>query len=427
MQHRQASTAEDAKRSLTAHFNAVRARSEEACAPLDIEDYSLQAMPETSPPKWHLAHTTWFFETFLLAPCVPGYTPFNPAFRYLFNSYYNGIGAQFSRAQRGLLSRPTLAEVLAWRETVNQGVRGLLARGLDEDMQRRLLTGLHHEQQHQELFFTDIQYSLSCNPLKPAYRTHPGAWLSGDDIPPLQWHALPEGLYALGATGAEDFAFDNETPRHRAFLPAFELASRPVTNGEWLAFMADGGYDDPALWLSDGWTARQQQGWQAPLYWQHDEHTGWQSFTLYGMQPIDPARPVCHVSAYEADAFARWAGARLPTEYEWEAAAQHLGARVDDGHFADDGHYHPRPVRATQLLGSVWEWTASSYGPYPGYQPPAGALGEYNGKFMCNQLVLRGGSCVSAAAHIRTSYRNFFYPPDRWQFSGLRLARGKQP
>ena len=428
MQHRHTRSIEDGTRSLTALFDDVRARSEYYCAPLTLEDHALQAIPETSPPKWHLAHTTWFFETFLLEPFLPGHTPFNPAFRALFNSYYNSVGEQFSRAQRGLLSRPALAEVLEWRDVVNQGVRTLLANArnddaLNDEVQRRLLIGLHHEQQHQELFFTDIQYSLSCNPLKPAYQENTGQWRGDAGTPALQWHALPEGLFAIGAKENADFAFDNETPRHRVFLSAFELASRPVTNAEWQAFMDDGGYDNPALWLSDGWAARQQHAWRAPLYWQHDDHDGWQSFTLYGMQPVDPARPVCHVSAYEADAFARWAGARLPTEQEWEAAAQHLDVRKEDSHFVDKGHYHPRAVKPSQLFGSVWEWTSSAYSPYPGYQPPAGALGEYNGKFMCNQLILRGGSCVSDLRHIRSSYRNFFYPPDRWQFSGLRLAR----
>ncbi len=433
MQHPHDTSAGMAAPPLLALYRDVRARSLDYCAPLALEDYGLQAMPETSPPKWHLAHTTWFFETFLLQPFLPGYAPFNTAFRSLFNSYYNSVGQPFSRARRGLLSRPTLDEVHAWRVTVDRAMARLLTTPHPQhtEIRRRLLIGAHHEMQHQELFFTDIQYSLSCNPLRPAYLPLHHTWLAETAAPPLAWQALPGGVYQIGAEAAQasafDFAFDNELPRHRTFLEPFEIAARPISNGEWLAFMADGGYHNPELWLADGWAACQAQQWRAPLYWEHSPHTGWQSFTLHGMQPIDPTRPVCHISGYEADAFARWAGARLPTEQEWEIAASQLPPNSEHAQFIDSGHYHPQPVRASQWFGSVWEWTASSYAPYPGYRPPAGALGEYNGKFMCNQLVLRGGSCVSDRRQLRPSYRNFFYPADRWQYSGLRLARSAAP
>lgn len=407
---------------LTEQFQRIRRQSVQLCAPLEIEDYGLQAMADTSPPKWHLAHTSWFFETFILKPYAPGYQPFNAAFEVLFNSYYNGIGKQFPRPQRGLLSRPTVAEVLDYREHVDRHMLDLLSQpdlpGRD-DVRARTRLGLHHENQHQELFFTDLKYSLHCNPLLPAYSTWRGNWLAPQATQTLRWDSFDGGLVDIGGEPADGFCFDNELPRHKVWLAPFEIADRLVTNHEFLAFIEDGGYQNPALWLSDGWSRCQQDHWQQPLYWQkRDGH--WFEFTLYGLQPLDPLRPVCHLSAYEADAFARWAGARLPTEFEWEhARSLQCGA----GQFLDQGEFHPRAVSTGQYMGSVWQWTASAYLPYPGFRPADGAIGEYNGKFMSGQQVLRGGSCVSDAFHIRASYRNFFYAPDRWQFAGLRLAR----
>lgn len=409
---------------LADEFRRVREQSLTLCQPLEIEDYGLQAMANTSPPKWHLAHTTWFFETFVLRPFFPGWREWNPLFEHLFNSYYNGVGTPFHRPDRGLLSRPTVAEVHRYRRATDEQVMALLdsPEGEHPEVRRRLEMGLHHEHQHQELLLTDLKYSFHANPLLPAYQ-RPATAPARRAASPLRWVAFPEGVYHIGADG-EDFCFDNERPRHRRFLEPFELASRPVTNGEFLAFMADGGYRRPELWLSDGWDEIQSENRQAPLYWRHTEE-GWRHFTLAGEVPVDPEAPVCHLSYYEADACARWADARLPTEAEWETAAS--GYPVA-GNLLDSGLFHPA-VNPTpgdglvQLFGDVWEWTASAYGPYPGFRPAEGAIGEYNGKFMCNQMVLRGGSCVSDAAHIRATYRNFFYPPDRWQFTGLRLAR----
>ena len=417
---------------LVEQFQVIRNLSEFYCAPLALEDYGLQAIVETSPAKWHLAHTTWFFETFVLRPFVTDYQPFHPQFEYLFNSYYNGIGAQFPRGKRGLLSRPGVEEIYQYRAAVDEAILALLARGGDahpDTIMQRITLGLHHEHQHQELFFTDLKYNFFCNPLFPAYQAYSGDWLEKTPATPLTWHDFEGGLSDFGTkVNTQDFIFekfiyDNECPQHRNFLEPFKLASRPITNGEYLAFIEDKAYQDPRLWLSDGWAQVQAQNWRHPLYWQFTDK-GWQEFTLYGLQELDPARSVCHLSAYEADAFARWAGARLPTEFEWEFAARQQGLQ---GHFAADRHWHPSVARQedglSQLFGSIWEWTSSSYSPYPGFHPPAGAVGEYNGKFMCNQLVLRGGSCVTDQRQIRPTYRNFFYPPDRWQFSGLRLAQ----
>ena len=417
--------AHSASDTLANALQQVRQQSVAYCEPLALEDYGLQAVAETSPPKWHLAHTSWFFETFILKPFANGYSVFHPQFEYLFNSYYNGIGEQFPRPSRGLLSRPTVAEVLAYREHVDRAMLALLE-ALEHPQRETILTrtllGIHHEHQHQELFFTDIKFSLHINPLTPAYRQAPVPWQQGA-CPDHGWLAFDGGLSECGAGVNEPFVFDNETPRHRVWLEPFSLARSLVTNDAFLAFVEDGGYRNPALWLADGWAEVRQHGWQHPLYWRQRDNQ-WFEYTLHGEQPLDPHRPVCHLSAYEADAFARWAGARLPTEFEWEHAA--AGQSVS-GQFVDSAHLQPLsgggdgPLQ--DLFGSVWEWTSSAYSPYPGFRMAEGAIGEYNGKFMCNQLVLRGGSCVSDRRHIRASYRNFFYPRDRWQFSGLRLAR----
>jgi ergothioneine biosynthesis protein EgtB len=408
---------------LAERYLVVRRCTEALCEPLATEDYVIQAMPSASPVKWHLAHTSWFFETFLLEPFLPSYRPFHPDYQYLFNSYYEQVGAMHPRSLRGQLSRPTVAEVYRYRAWIDEQLLALLETA-DADrrseISRRLEIGLQHEQQHQELLLTDLQYNLSVNPLRPAYRS---------DLPrppdsiaePLAWMEYPGGIGELGHAG-EGFAWDNEQPRHRVLLQPFRLATRLVTAGEYLEFMADGGYCRPELWLSDGWACLGEAGWQAPLYWEQRED-GWWRFTLAGMQPVNPAQPVSHVSYYEADAYARWAGKRLPVEAEWEHAA---GDLPPGGNLADSDNLQPLPAPAgdglQQMFGDLWEWTASPYSAYPGFRLPKGALGEYNGKFMCNQMVLRGGSCATPAGHVRASYRNFFYPHERWQFQGLRLA-----
>ena len=471
---------------LATQYSAVRRFTHRLCEPLATEDYVIQSMPDVSPTKWHIAHTSWFFETFILGETVPGYRPFHPRFNYLFNSYYNTIGERHPRPIRGLLSRPTVEEVFRYRAYVDEHMAGFLDR-LDADLAANgpdaalacwaplVAIGLHHEQQHQELLVTDIKNVFAINPLRPAYRPQAQAQshlqapaLRGEGLPALDWRPFEGGVYEigldpaggaqsaliaergrtaeLGRTAFDTFAFDNESPRHHVYLEPFALGSRLVTNGEYLAFMGEDGYRRPEFWLSDGWYAVQANGWAAPMYWEREGagHDGWQAMTLAGMRAVDEDEPVCHVSLYEADAYARWAGARLATEAEWEVAAQSVPVK---GNFVDDFHFHPvpsgkptgpgmptghgrngaRPQAATvvlhQMFGDVWEWTASSYSPYPGYRPAAGALGEYNGKFMCNQLVLRGGSCATSANHIRATYRNFFPADARWQFSGIRLAR----
>jgi ergothioneine biosynthesis protein EgtB len=406
---------------LAARYRTVRRASHELVAPLSPEDCGLQSMPDASPTKWHLAHTTWFFETLVLETQVPEYRAFDPHFRVLFNSYYNSVGEQYTRAQRGLLSRPTLDEVLAYRRHVDAHVLELLdepARDI-EHVDRIIELGIHHEQQHQELILTDLKHGLAQNPLRPTYRK--AAPPTAGSAEALSWHRFAEGLRTIGHSG-NSFAFDNECPEHRVFVDAFELASRPVTNGEYLAFIADGGYERPEPWLADGWATVQREGWRAPLYWS-EEPDGWSVFTLCGTQPVRPEDPVCHVSYFEADAYARWAGARLPTEAEWETAA---GGSLE-GNFVESGCLEPRPSPArdgapSALFGDVWEWTQSPYMPYPGFRPLSGSLAEYNGKFMSNQVVLRGGSCATPRSHVRATYRNFFYPHARWQFSGIRLA-----
>jgi ergothioneine biosynthesis protein EgtB len=401
-------------------YREVRAATEALCAPLSAEDCAVQSMPDASPVKWHLGHTSWFFETLVLEG-LPGHAPFHPAFRALFNSYYQSVGEPHPRPERGVLSRPSLEEVRAYRRHVDARILRLLDGGAPANALDVVELGLHHEQQHQELILTDLKHAFSRNPLRPAYRER--APEPAGRAGPLRWHGFEAGLREIGHAGA-GFAFDNERPRHRVFVEAFEIASRPVTHAEYLDFVRDGGYVRPELWLSDGFAAVAARGWRAPLYW--EERDGeWSAFTLGGMAPLRGDEPVCHVSHYEADAYARWAGARLPTEAEWECAAE--GAPIEGG-FVESGRLHPAPSppagrRPAALFGDVWEWTASAYAPYPGFRPLTGSLGEYNGKFMSNQIVLRGGSCATPRSHVRASYRNFFPPDARWQFSGIRLAR----
>jgi ergothioneine biosynthesis protein EgtB len=407
--------------SAVGRFPEVRGATEALCSPLAVEDHVVQSMPDASPAKWHLAHTTWFFETFLLAAVRRGYRSPFPQYDFLFNSYYNAVGERHERSRRGLLSRPTVAEVYEYRRRIDAEVLAAIEAGLPPDAAAVLEIGLHHEQQHQELILTDLKHMLAANPLRPGYAERIAAFPSAA-VPPARWIRHEPGVRRIGHDGA-GFAFDNEGPAHRVFLEAFEIADRPVTNGEYLEFLRDGGYRRPELWLSAGWNTVRSEGWSAPLYWETDGGATWRHFTLAGMREIDPAEPVCHVSLYEADAFARWAGARLPTEAEWEVAAG--PADPSEGDFVESGRFHPAPLNAggAAWFGGVWEWTRSQYSPYPGYAPAAGALGEYNGKFMCNQFVLRGGSCATPRSHIRRTYRNFFPPEARWQFSGLRLAR----
>jgi ergothioneine biosynthesis protein EgtB len=406
-------------------YMTVRGESQSICAPLEIEDYCIQTMPDVSPPKWHLAHTTWFFETFVLARFVKNYQVFHPAYDYLFNSYYLTHGQPFPRPQRGLLSRPTVREILTYREAVDAAMQKLLL-SLDAQHYREcgflVMLGLNHEQQHQELIYTDIKHIFSCNPLKPAYlEARPSTVKNTALQSPMRMQSFTGGLIEVGHNG-EGFAYDNEGPRHKVWLEDFALATRLLSNGEYLEFINDDGYQRSEFWLSEGWAAKQQQGWRAPLYWEQRDDRWWQ-FGFHGMQPLDPAAPVCHVSLFEADACARWAGKRLATEFEWEhVASQHVVA----GNLREQQALQTRAASTdtemSQLYGDVWEWTASAYSAYPGYQPAAGSIGEYNGKFMNSQMVLRGGSFATPQDHIRASYRNFFYPADRWQFSGIRFA-----
>lgn len=401
-------------------FLAIRAFSEALAAPLSPEDQTIQSMPDVSPTKWHLAHTTWFFETFALKPFVAGYRAFDPAYHYLFNSYYEAEGPRHPRPQRGLLSRPGVGEILAYRRHVTEA----MARALDRPEATNtplgpiVELGLHHEQQHQELLLMDIKHVLSINPLRPAYS---GDLPSGEGkAPALDWLAFAGGLVEIGHRG-DGFAFDNEGPRHRVWLEPFRLASRLSTCGEYAAFIADGGYRRPEFWLSAGWAIVQERGWQAPLYWEQRDGA-WHVFTLGGLRAMNADEPVCHVSFYEAAAFAKWAGKRLPREAEWEHAA---ASAAIDGNTAESGALHPLAASGAglaQMFGDVWEWTASPYVAYPGFREPPGAIGEYNGKFMSNQMVLRGGCAVTPPGHLRASYRNFFPPDARWMFGGIRLA-----
>jgi ergothioneine biosynthesis protein EgtB len=429
---------------LAERYSQTRRFTEHLCEPLAVEDFVVQSMPDASPTRWHLAHTSWFFETFVLARWEANYRPANAAFQVLFNSYYNGVGEAFPRARRGLLTRPTVAEVFEYRHAVDERMARLLQSvKLDEadfdgsadethDMASVVELGINHEQQHQELMLTDIKHALSCNPLFPAYRESPASAPPKSPEPHAGWSSFEEGVTEIGYEG-DLFAFDNERPRHKTFLQPFEIRHHLTTNREFLDFINDRGYRRPELWLSLGWSTLREQQWAAPLYW-IERDGSWHEFSLGGLRRLHLDEPVCHISYFEADAFARWSGARLPTEGEWEHAAASLDLKSSsaittfiEGGFVESERYHPAPVNGeaglAQLYGEVWQWTASPYAPYPGYAPLPGTLGEYNGKFMCNQYVLRGGSCASSIRHIRPTYRNFFPPDARWQFTGFRLAR----
>jgi ergothioneine biosynthesis protein EgtB len=438
MNHLQANSPEHASSPLAQRFLQTRAHTLALVQPLSPEDCQAQSMPDASPAKWHLAHVTWFFETFILERYEANFQAFNPAFRMLFNSYYNAVGDKHPRPERGLLTRPGLQEVLAWRSQVEARVCALLDSPHDPQVDALLELGIQHEQQHQELLLTDVKHLLSRSALQPVYAK---AWpLARVAAVPAQWVVQASGLQQIGHAG-EDFAFDNETPRHQQYLAPYALMNRLVTHGEWLEFMNAGCYSQSQWWLAAGWDWLRAQGIDAPLYWQQDGdarvHQGWTNFTLHGRAPIDPHTPIVHISYFEADAYARWKsasdpawlGARLPTEAEWEASAQMLASDyLAQGNFVDSRALHPMPVSKPkaglmQMMGDVWQWTSSSYSAYPGFSAWEGAVGEYNGKFMVNQYVLRGGSCATPRSHMRTSYRNFFPTDARWQFTGLRLAK----
>jgi ergothioneine biosynthesis protein EgtB len=411
---------------LSRRYRNVRCFSEKLCETLEPEDFVIQTMPEASPTKWHLAHTSWFFETFVLKRFCPDYESKHPQYNFLFNSYYNAVGPFYSRPHRGLLSRPTVKEVFRYRTDIDLLVSDLIESADDqllEKLEPIITLGLNHEQQHQELMVTDIKSVFWQNPLRPVFRER--ARTPHSPAAPLKWISFHEGIQQIGHDG-QGFSFDNEVPRHRVFVDAFNLGSRLVTNAEYLAFIDDGGYRRPELWLSLGWNTVNERHWACPLYWEKRDGK-WFTMTLAGMTELVPEEPVCHVSLFEADAYARWAGARLPTEQEWETASSEVSPT---GNFVENERFHVAPltaanssVKPAQMFGDVWEWTQSSYSPYPGYAPAAGALGEYNGKFMCNQYVLRGGSCATSQTHIRRTYRNFFPPDARWQFTGIRLAK----
>jgi len=409
------------------YYLDVRQMTHGLCQPLAIEDYVIQPVASVSPPKWHLAHTTWFFETFVLQPYMPDYTPYHPLYSYLFNSYYQHIGERWERLKRGDLSRPTVQEVYAYRAAIDDRMMQLIDT-LDapqwSEVYNRIVLGLHHEQQHQELLVTDIKYILATNPLYPVYHARPRLTPAAP-VAAAHFIAFAGGMYDLGYA-AEGFCFDNEQPAHRVFVHDFALQNRLVTNGEYLAFIEDGGYGDFRHWLSNGWDTVQREGWEAPLYWQRLDGQ-WHEMTLTGLRQLDVYAPVTHVSYYEAAAYASWTGKRLPAETEWEVAARCAGATPEAGNFVETHNFHPMPApqqegTLVQMLGDGWEWTGSAYLPYPGYRQGPGALGEYNGKFMSDQMVLRGGSCATPRSHIRVTYRNFFPAYERWQFTGIRLA-----
>ncbi len=408
-------------RSLRVRLFDARRRSIEITAPLSAEDMAVQAMDDASPTKWHLAHTTWFFETFILKDYLDGYILFDPAFNYCFNSYYELIGERHPRSKRGLLTRPSIDRIIAYREYVDCSLERLISdvAAFNSELARLVEIGINHEQQHQELMLTDILSLFAANPLRPAYSA-PRTPVRAESAQKMRWVEFSGGLQQVGHDG-NGFAWDNESPRHSVFIHPFMLADRLVTNAEWMEFMSDGGYCAPSLWQADGWTTINRENWRAPLYWEQCDGE-WFAMSLEGLQPLDPQAPVAHVSYYEADAFARWSKARLPTEFEWETGAameKQISQTGDRRSTADDSALHGR---ARQMFGEVWQWTSSAHLPYPGYRPPAGALGEYNGKFMVGQHVVRGSSFATPREHARLSYRNFFYPHQRWQFLGLRLA-----
>ncbi|MET0061632.1 MAG: ergothioneine biosynthesis protein EgtB [Candidatus Thiodiazotropha endolucinida] len=405
---------------LMTEFQRVRRFSESLCLPLRADDFQIQSIVQTSPPKWHIAHVSWFFEAFVLPHFNPGYRPFHPRFDYIFNSYYYTHGMMHPRPRRGLLSRPTVDEVYRYRAHVDEQMMQLMET-IDEkvwsELAFRVILGLNHEEQHQELLLMDVKHNFWSNPLKPAYRDD--LQTASGNTRAIRWVEQAGGVHRIGHGGAEDFAYDNETPRHDLLLSDFRLADRLVTNGEYRAFMEDGGYEDPALWLSDGWALLQREAWRHPLYWEQEEGE-WLQFTLGGLSPLNPHEPVCHLSYYEADAYARWSGKRLPLEGELEVV---LSQQPLSGNFVDRDQLHPAPAgEMGQWFGDLWTWSASPYAAYPGFKPLGGSMGEYNGKFMSNQMVLKGGCCATPAGHTRASYRNFFYPDERWAFTGLRLA-----
>jgi ergothioneine biosynthesis protein EgtB len=398
-------------------YRAIRRMTEQLAEPLSPEDQTVQSMPDVSPTKWHRAHTSWFFETFLLRPAAPGYREFHPDYGFLFNSYYEAAGPRYSRSMRGCVSRPGCADISRYRSFVDERMEELIEAGLDDRSASLVELGLQHEQQHQELLLMDIKHVLSMSPLMPVYRPAPAG--SSAAVPRADWVKHDGGVVEVGHAGY-GFAYDNEGPAHPVYLTPFALTDRLVTCGEWLQFMSDGGYRTAALWLSDGWASVQAEGWKSPLYWQEDDGGEWSVFTLGGKRPLDPAEPVCHVSYFEADAYATWCGARLPTEFEWEAVGRD---REVGGQMTDPARVHPQRQVEASFYGGAWTWTSSAYLPYPGFRPAAGAVGEYNGKFMVNQQVLRGGCCATPAGHVRPTYRNFYPASARWPFTGVRLAK----
>ena len=413
------------RENLLGNYLRVRSFTEKLCEPLETEDYVIQTMPDVSPTKWHLAHTSWFFEAFVLNKADQNYKSINPNYAYLFNSYYIQMGERWYRPNRGILSRPTVKEIYAYRKHVDDYMK-LLIEECDKNIFNEFASiieiGLNHEQQHQELLLTDIKHVLSHNPLRPVYSAKETD--KNSIIPDINWIEFEGGISEIGYEG-NSFVYDNETPKHREFLNPFKLADRLITNKEYIEFIEDGGYQNAVYWLSDGWATVEKEGWKAPLYWEKKDDRWW-NFTLNGFEEVNPGEPVCHISLYEADAFASWKDSRLPTEAEWEVAAADLKY---EGNFVETGNFHSAPlkngsqVKLKQMYGDVWEWTRSAYTPYPGYKPLPGALGEYNGKFMSSQMVLRGGSCATSQTHIRKTYRNFFPPHSRWQFMGIRLAK----